>query len=38
LEMYDRRADVLDFEVIGQFNGYTSSIANLNAAVAVERL
>jgi ABC-type polysaccharide/polyol phosphate transport system ATPase subunit len=38
LEMYDRRADVLDFEVLGPFNGYTSSIANLNADIAVERL
>ena len=38
LEMYDRRADVLDFEVGGEFKGYTSSLANLNAAAAVERL
>ncbi len=37
LEMYDRRADVLDFEVVGEFKGYTSSLANLNASVAVER-
>ena len=38
LEMYDRRADVLDFEVAGEFQGYTSSLANLNAAVIVESL
>jgi lipopolysaccharide transport system ATP-binding protein len=38
LEMYDRRADVLDFEVTGEFKGYTSSLANLNASVTVERL
>ncbi len=36
LEMYDRRADVLDFEVTGDFNGYTSSLVNLNASAAVE--
>jgi ABC-type polysaccharide/polyol phosphate transport system ATPase subunit len=38
LEMYDRRADVLDFEVVGEFGGYTTSLANLNAAAAVEIL
>jgi ABC-type polysaccharide/polyol phosphate transport system ATPase subunit len=38
LEMYDRRADVLDFEVDGDFPGYTSSLVNLNAAAAVEVL
>jgi hypothetical protein len=36
--MYDRRADVLDFEVVGEFGGYTTSLANLNAAAAVEIL
>jgi len=38
LEMYDRRADVLDFEVGGTFTGYTSSLVNLDAAAAVEVL
>jgi ABC-type polysaccharide/polyol phosphate transport system ATPase subunit len=38
LEMYDRRADVLDFEVAGSFAGYTSSLVNLNATAAVEVL
>ncbi len=36
LEMYDRRADVLDFEVAGAFTGYTTSLVNLNASVAVD--
>ncbi|MEY6432692.1 ABC transporter ATP-binding protein [Thioalkalicoccus limnaeus] len=35
LEMYDRRADVLDFEIAGAYRGYTTSLANLDAAVSV---
>lgn len=38
LEMYDRRADVIEFQVTGDFKGYTSSLANLNASAAVEHL
>jgi lipopolysaccharide transport system ATP-binding protein len=34
-EMYDRRADVLEFAVAGDFRGYTTSLANLDAQVTV---
>lgn len=38
LEMYDRRADVLDFEVVGDFLGYAASLVNLKAGAKVETL
>lgn len=37
-EMYDRRADVLDFTVEGDFPAYTTSLANLDACASVRSI